>query len=208
MLVSQFIHFEPAYKLLREAVRSGQYGRLLSLSLMRETAPLWGNLGFGAIAANLMIHELDFVHALLGNPAKIKAWGDELPAEPDRGLPDRALAHAFLDYDGTCVQVTASSRMPAEYPFSVGYTAYFEYGKLDFSETDGREHSASSLICDTAAGREVLPLGPFNSYAASLAHVLSCLRSGEPSPLELDNAAAALTLAVELQRLLAGGRML
>ncbi|AWB43028.1 dehydrogenase [Paenibacillus sp. CAA11] len=198
ILVNQFIKFDPAYAYLHKAVQNRTYGKLLSVSLFRETPPLWGNLGLDAIAVKLMIHELDMLTWLLEAPELMNLWGSQ---PVDR--PEQSLVRAFYQSRGTFAEVLASSQMPEAYPFTVGYDAYFEEGKLSYRESDGNGQIHSSLQEYTPSGERVLSLTPVNPYEASLKHALECFAKPGESLLTLEQAARSLRLALQLESQLA-----
>ncbi|MNO43111.1 Glucose--fructose oxidoreductase precursor [compost metagenome] len=195
ILVNQFIKFDPAYKYLYEATQQEKYGKLLSLTLKRETPPLWGDLGLHAIATNLMIHELDFITWMLGSTAPNFVWGT------DGGKSDQALVRAIFQQPNVSAEIIVSSQMPTTYPFSVGYEAYFEQGKLVYQESDNMNGSVeSSFIEYTASGKQELLLDPANPYEKSIEHALHCLADGTLSIIELDHAIHAIELAIGIEK--------
>lgn len=193
ILVNQFIKFDPAYKYLYEVTTKEKYGKLLYLTLKRETPPLWGDLGLHAIATNLMIHELDFVAWMLGSTEPHSVWGT------DGGKSEQALVRAIFQQSHVSAEIVVSSQMPASYPFTVGYEAYFEQGKLVFQENDNMNGAVeSSLIEYTAVGKQDLLLEPANPYEKSLEHALHCLENGTLSEIEFDAALQAIELAIRI----------
>lgn len=199
ILVNQFIKFDYAYEYLYEAVRDGKYGELLQVTLRRETAPLWGDLGLSTIAANLMIHELDFIGWMLESPRLSAVWGITGSQE------GQALVQASFLQPGMNVQLLVSSQMPGSYPFTVGYEAYFAQAKLVFHESsDSSGKTTASLTGYTTAGQENIPLIPNNPYEASLRYALQCLHKGTDSILSLQHSLKSLELASELTKGLAG----
>ncbi|MEK5397343.1 Gfo/Idh/MocA family protein [Paenibacillus sp. FSL K6-2859] len=195
ILVNQFIKFDPAFKYLYETTHNEKYGKLLSLTLKRETPPLWGDLGLHAIATKLMIHELDFVTWMLGSIEPNFVWGT------DGGKSDQAIVRAVFQQSNRYAEIIVSSQMPATYPFSVGYEAYFEQGKLVYQESDNMNGAVeSSLIEYTAAGKLDLLLEPANPYQKSLEYALQCLIEGSSSIIELDNAIQAIELAICIEK--------
>lgn len=195
ILVNQFIKFDPAYKYLYEATHNEKYGKLLSLTLKRETPPLWGDLGLHAIATNLMIHELDFVTWMLGSMEPHSVWGS------DGGKSNQALVRAIFQQSHVSAEIVVSSQMPASYPFTVGYEAYFEQGKLVYQESDNMNGAVeSSLIEYTAVGKQDLLLEPANPYGKSLEYALQCLVEGSSSIIELDNAIQAIELGICIEK--------
>ncbi|WP_025688867.1 Gfo/Idh/MocA family protein [Paenibacillus zanthoxyli] len=194
VLVNRFIHFDPAYAYLRESCQKGTYGKLLSLTLKRETPPLWGDLGLESLHVNLMIHELDFISGIMDYPELLSAWGAEY--EDKR----QSLVRAAFGRDGAIAEIVSSSGMPDGYPFTVGYEAYFEAAKLVFHESDRDGAADSVLIEHTASGEQRLVLGEVNPYAKSLEHALKSFEQKSDSILALENAAKSLANALEIRR--------
>ncbi|KWX78417.1 dehydrogenase [Paenibacillus riograndensis] len=197
IMVNQFIKFDHAYTRLYESVNSGQYGKLLHVTLKRETAPLWGDLGLSKIAANLMIHELDMVTWLLGNPPISSIWGSS-------SKDGQALVHADFDTPQFSAEILVSSQMPEAYPFSVGYEAYFEQAKLVFHEVDYPDGKVEATLYEYGpAGKQEIVLDQGNPYEKSLRYALQSFTDGTPSIISLEHAANAAEAAFEITRKLA-----
>ncbi|MHA6528955.1 Gfo/Idh/MocA family protein [Paenibacillus sp. BAC0078] len=195
IFVNQFIKFDHAYSYLYEAVHSGQYGKLLRVSLKRETAPLWGDLGLSTIAANLMIHDLDFVTWLLGNPPLSVVRGTS------GGKDGQALVVAAFDTSDVSAEIVVSSQMPRAYPFTVGYEAYFEQAKLVFQESDYADGSIDATLYEYgASGKQEIVLDKLNPYEKSLRYALQTFQSGGDSIILLEHAAIAAEAAFEITR--------
>ncbi|MGG4445162.1 Gfo/Idh/MocA family protein [Brevibacillus porteri] len=197
LLVNQFIKFDPAYAYLRSAQTENKYGQLLSLSLKRETAPLWGDLGLSSITTNLMIHELDFVTWLFGRNANMSAWGTESSDKK------QSIVHSHFHYPDAHAEIVASSQMPTSYPFTVGYGAYFEKAKLVFQEADSHGQTETFLWEYTSSGKNELVLEPVNPYEESLRHAIQCFADHTQSIIDVDHAVESLELALALQKQLA-----
>ncbi|MBY9079224.1 Gfo/Idh/MocA family oxidoreductase [Paenibacillus sp. HN-1] len=196
VLVNRFILFDPAYAYLRECALRSTYGRLLSLSLYRETAPLWGDLSLSRLPLQLMIHELDLAASLASEPALEYAWGTEYPN------PGESLVNAVIGFGSASPRITvmASSGMPSHYPFTVGFEAYFESAKLVYRENC--DNGESSLLAFKPEGEQKIELRAVDPYAESLKHAIQVLGevSGaastiSDSPLSLRGAAESLRLA-------------
>lgn len=192
IMVNQFIKFDHAYTRLYESVNSGQYGKLLHVTLKRETAPLWGDLGLGKIAANLMIHELDMVTWLLGNPPISSIWGSS-------SKDGQALVHADFDTPQFSAKILVSSQMPEAYPFTVGYEAYFEQAKLVFHEVDYPDGKVEATLYEYGpTGKQEIVLDQGNPYEKSLRYALQSFTDGTPSIISLEHAANAAEAAFEI----------
>lgn len=195
ILVNQFIKFDPAYVYLYEAARSERYGKLLSFTLKRETAPLWGDLGLGSITTDLMIHDLDFVTWMLGGISDYSVWGTQT------GVDGQSLVRANFHNSEVFAETIVSSHMPKSYPFTVGYEAYFEHAKLIFHESeDMNGGSELSLTEYTSSGKHQLALEQATHCEKSIEHALQCLEDNASSMISLDHAVQALEIAVELRK--------
>ncbi|WP_342561214.1 Gfo/Idh/MocA family oxidoreductase [Paenibacillus sp. FSL R7-0345] len=195
VLVNQFIKFDPAYRYLYEAVQQEKYGRLLKLSLARETPPLWGNLGLDQIATSLMIHELDFVTWLLKDAAPTSVWGTRGPQD------GQSLVQATFNTPQVNVQVTAASLMPSAYPFTVSYEAYFEHAKLEYYEKEDMHGGTDTALYEySPSGRQELNLDKTNAYEQSLQHALQCFKNSTESVLSLNQALHAVITSFELRK--------
>ncbi|ETT70292.1 hypothetical protein C173_16496 [Paenibacillus sp. FSL R7-277] len=193
ILVNQFIKFDYAYEYLEQSARESAYGQLLHVSFRRETAPVWGDLGLSAIAANLMIHDLDAIAWLLDTPVPTFVWGTS------GGMDGQALVHASFAKAGVSAQLTVSSQMPEAYPFTVGYEAYFERGKLVFHETNAANGEVeASLTSYTSEGKTAIPVIPNNPYEKSLRHALLSLQNGTLSQLSLQSALKSVDMASKM----------
>ncbi|WP_043891402.1 Gfo/Idh/MocA family protein [Paenibacillus sp. Aloe-11] len=193
ILVNQFIKFDPAYTYLYEAHRQQKYGKLVSLSLKRETPPLWGDLGPSSIPAQFMIHELDLLAWLLGPCDPCTVWGTEV------AHPEQAQVRAYFQHQNTFTEVIASSHMPTSYPFTVAYEAYFEKAKLVYHESDENDLVPTALYEYTASGQQKINLESANPYEKSLDHALACFNGLSECLIPLEQAIQSLEMAIKIK---------
>ena len=134
--VGHCIRFWPEYQALRQYVRDGRGGRLLSLSLTRQssrpeyTIGNWANQESrsGGAALDLHIHDTDFVLALLGLPHAVQSR-----AVFDYSGP----AHIFTLYDYPDVVVSAEGgwNYPVKWGFRMAFQALFEKACIDYDSS-------------------------------------------------------------------------
>jgi len=154
LMIAQCIRFWPEYQFLRDTVRSGTLGALLSLNLIRIGAtPGWSARSWftdparsGGPIYDLHIHDVDFVNYPLGVPDRIQATARK---SAPTGAYD--VIHAqFLYDDGPQVQIHGGWSV-AQIPFVAGYDAWFEKGFIRF---DGRQDPALMVFDDSAESWE------------------------------------------------------
>jgi predicted dehydrogenase len=187
--------------LVRQAVETGEHGRLLSLtthrlgSYLRAGAPDHKD-HYSDPSTELMTFDFDFVGWLMGPPKRVVASAVSTP----QGLGEIS---ALLDYDdGRSATILASGLMPATYPFRVGFRALFETALIEseavFSEA-GPPRAALNVYPQT--GEPWRPDTPAtNPYQVELERFVACVRgTADPALLDVDNALAALTLSIATQ---------
>lgn len=193
--VNQFIKFFPEYSYIKQAITENKYGKLLSIDVYRKTPPIWGVLDKETIATNLMIHDLDFVTWILGEPAAVAVSS----ASKKNG---ECKVDACLKYDGITALVTASSMMPMSFPFTAGFHAIFENGAVDFNGEFPDGPPIKNTMLYLPERKEKLELNQANPYEAAIAHVVDCCQNGKESILGLADAAAAIKLACKIREML------
>jgi predicted dehydrogenase len=130
-MVAQVLRFWPEYQYFKQLIAEGTYGPLRQASFTRTSgAPAWGGwytdpARSGMAPFELHIHDLDFIHFLLGKPLEIQSYGwreDTLLA---------SYLRTRLVYPGVIVDAEAGwYRAPL--PFAADYRAVFEGAVLDY----------------------------------------------------------------------------
>jgi predicted dehydrogenase len=180
LMIAQCIRFWPEYRFLRDCVRDGRYGKLLSLSLARMGGrPVWSWQNWfldptrsGGPIFDLHIHDVDFVNSLLGKPARLYCSARKTEAT---GAYD--VMHTTFEYgDGPQVHIHAGWSLP-QIPFAAGYDAWFERG---FVRLDGRQSPALQVFTDPmrVEGAPAQFEAATDAYYNEIAYFLSCVQSG------------------------------
>jgi predicted dehydrogenase len=188
-----------AYAHLEKTVRSGEHGRLLSLSTwrlgsyLRPEAPDH-KAHYGDPTTELMTFDFDVANWLMGKPVLLSAAGS-------------GDVTALLSYDdGRHATIRASGLMPPPpgFPFTVGFRALFE-GALFTLETvfpDGVPHSTFT-ICKGADPPRPFETAQRNPYEVELRRFVDCIAGkADPVVLDVDRAIEALSLSLATQRAL------
>jgi len=131
--VGHCIRFWPEYQALRQYIRDGRGGRLLSLSLIRQssrpayTVANWANdeKRSGGAALDLHIHDTDFALALLGLPRAVHSR-----AAFDYSGPSHIVT--LYDYPDVVVSAEGGWNYPPHWGFRMAFQALFENACIDY----------------------------------------------------------------------------
>lgn len=197
-----------AYAHVEAAARSGEHGRLLSVTTWRLGSYLHADAPdrkahYGDPSTELMTFDFDFVHWLMGQPRSLSASAARMPD----GQPGEI--SALLSYpDGRHATVIASGLMPRGLPFTVGFRALFERAALEHLATFAGGPPKTSFT--VAAGRTAahpVPVAERNPFEVELQRFVDCIRGrADPALLDADRAIEALLLSLATQRSLAERR--
>jgi predicted dehydrogenase len=123
LMIAQVLRFWPEYVRVHATAASGRLGELQAVSAWRlATYPPWGSWfrdpeKSGGCLLDLQIHDIDFVHWLMGPPDSVFARGLQSPT----GSWDHVVT--TLGYPDAVAQVEASYLMPPGWPFRMGLRA-------------------------------------------------------------------------------------
>lgn len=200
LMIAQCLRFEPSYRMLREAVLSGKYGKLLSLSLCRNSAAPIGRNGWyrdakcsGGALLDLHLHDTDTVHYILGVPVAVTTRGI---TRPSGGIDEMV---SFYEYaDGALVAGEASWCRPG---WSFSTTAVFEKATV---EVDG---SGVKIAYPESPFELVKPEGE-NGYWTEIDYFARCVQENlEPEICSPESTRDSIRIALaEEQSALSGGR--
>ena len=120
--VAQVIRFAKEYFYVKNAIKSGKYGKITSGSFTRLSAkPIWSPFLMdwrksGTVAVDLHIHDVDYIRYLFG------AEPDEVRSAAARDS-EGVITHIFSNYrfGGAVVSAEASWDCPQNYPFTADF---------------------------------------------------------------------------------------
>lgn len=141
LFVAHVVRFFPEFAYVKDAVDSGEFGRLDSAHLKRVISkPQWAIDGVtpqrdweGDVVLDLHIHDADFVQFLLGMPDRVFATG---VAVSGRYL--YVNAQYLYDRLGTSIACQSGALSMEAVPFEQGFDVYFEKATLSFNSRSGR----------------------------------------------------------------------
>ena len=132
VFVGQVLHFTKEVEILKEAVQSGKYGRVLDAYFTRLTAaPNWVQGGWmfdkeksGLLPFDLHIHDLDLIVSLFGKPESYSFTSAGRENSKFR-------EHYRFNYNFGKLNIGAEAAWyHANYPFTARWRVYFEEGLL------------------------------------------------------------------------------
>jgi len=196
VFINLFILFHPSYRYLHQVIANNELGKLREIHVKRLTPAIWGSLGFETIVTNLMIHEIDFVTWILGEPDNIYAVGSSKNN-------NEANVTALLKYSDTAAVITGSSMFPKSYPFTVEYEAIFDNGVIIYHEEFSKNGNSRNLTKYTSYEKEeIISDQGRNPYEEVIRHVLECCDTGNETILSVDRALSSFRTALRIKGLI------
>jgi len=205
-MTAQVVRFFPQYEYLKETVDSGRLGPLTQLSMWRACSkPDWSGAGWyqdhklsGGGIIDLHVHDVDFLHHLLGRPRALSSSGC-------RGYTGGwdIVDTQFIYDEQKAVRVGVNFNMPKGFSFEGRFTAVFENGALMFSLLEG-----GGLREFTDEVRRV-ELPKKDGFAEEIAYFTRCIEKGEPPAKVMpESSAYSILLANKEAESLETGKMI
>ncbi len=207
LMIGHCIRFWPEYVELTRLVRSGELGRLLSLSLTRYSQfPTWGSDNWladecraGGAALDLHIHDTDYaLHLMGGAPDTIASAGN---------VDARGVSHVSttMTFGDVVVHTEGSWNLPPGTPFKMAFRATFERGAaimdggpLTVYTEDGARIPEMPKMAASAGGN----IADLGGYYYELRYFYEALRDGAPTD-RCTPESARLTLKTALEEIAA-----
>ena len=201
------MRFWPEWTWLRDTIRSGTYGRVLSASFQRMgSAPAWTDFyrdttRSGGALYDLHIHDADFIRWCFGEPREIVSAGtiDHL-STLYRFVGDAAPLHVVAE---------GAQNITPGFGFRMRYTVVFERATADFDIT----RTPTLLLCKDGRADAPAPpsVPPLSAYEIEIRHFLAAVvaatTGGTTPPLTatIDDAVRTTLLLEAEQRSMVGG---
>lgn len=139
--IGQVLRFKAEYVFLKEAILSGKYGKLESLTLERVGKVSIGWKGWfldekrgGMQIFDRHIHDADIVSWIFGMPKSVTSYGFE------RGAKNGGITHCVTKYNygkkSPLIVAEGSADLPDGYPFTASFRAVFENACVEFQNVN------------------------------------------------------------------------
>ncbi len=183
LMVGQVLRFWPHYCQVKELVDAGTLGAIRSITAYRlSKLPPWSSWfadpqKSGGCLLDLQVHDVDFVHWILGHPALVHTSG----LRSEAGSWDHVWT--TLGFGQRVAYIEASYLMPASWPFSSGIRLQGPKGCVEYTfrvrgNIEEREEGQHRLVLygadQTPISLDVPPGAPFVN---ELQYFLDCVRS-------------------------------
>jgi predicted dehydrogenase len=133
LMIAHILRFWPQYARIKELIDAGEIGSVRSITACRLSKfPPWSDwfrdpARSGGCLLDLQVHDVDFIHWILGHPQSVYTVGIQSPA----GSWDHV--HTTLTYPHAQACVEASSLMPESWPFTASLLVLGTEGALEYT---------------------------------------------------------------------------
>lgn len=184
LMIAHVLRFWPEYVALVDLVHSGAFGKPLSVVATRLSVPPgWADWFHdptlsGGPVLDLMIHDLDALNWVLGEPQSIYARGQQ--AKP--GL--WTYIQTIVDYGHTQGTIEADGMLPADYPFTCSLKVRCERASVEFVFRAGGvsvEMGGGSRLIVYESGRAYQPeVKAGDLFERQIAYFVECVYTQTP----------------------------
>lgn len=195
-MAAHVVRFMKAYAYLAEAIKTQKHGKLLKLILRRiSETPTWSWENWfldkersGHALLDLMIHDIDFMQSVLGQPKDIVGTHYEFSENSN-------FASAVYVYDGCSVSID-SGWFKGNPKFTADFFALFENGYI---QTDGKTLVECREPVELKKENDVRSAGinisDADGYTAECRYFLDCIKEGkQPSFVTPESSADSVAL--------------
>ena len=188
LMVAQVIRFWPEYAYLKAIYDHGTYGRLQQATFSRTCgAPAWAWDGWytdparsGLAPFDLHVHDVDYIHYLLGRPAKVQSIALDKPRLFISYIRTR------YSFDDDALVEAEAGWYPGQVPFAATFRAVFEGAVLDYNSEALTIYEAGKVAprkVDAAAAMTMdanINLSNLGPYYNEIAYFIQCLHDRVP----------------------------
>lgn len=198
-MTAQVVRFMNAYVYLKGIIDSKKYGKLESLTMRRFSAtPMWSwdnwfldEKKSGHVALDLMIHDVDYMQSVLGEPDQIVGV-----YHPMVNYTNYAMATYI--YDGCPVSIETGWYNDQKLGFVADFKAAFENGNLILKDGKLYENNVEVNFTEVEkVGETGINISNVDGYAGEIKYFIDCIRNDSPSDMITPESAAATIKLVE-----------
>jgi len=188
VMVAQVLRFWPEYVKIKEIYDSGELGEIITVSCTRlgqmVTWVEWHTdpAKSGETLMNLTLHDIDFLHYMLGKPVSVYSAGIR-----DAKNNYNDVMNIFRFENGANAIVNGSLNMTVGYPFTMRIRVLGTKGTLEFSWIAGFNigtESTSSFFW-YRPGKEVekVKVDSYDGYGKEIEYFVQCIIDGKDTEI-------------------------
>ncbi|GHU66011.1 hypothetical protein AGMMS49983_14800 [Clostridia bacterium] len=185
IMVAQVLRFWPEYATIKDYIDRGELGDIVTIYAARlGQMPSWGGWykdpdKAGGALENLILHDIDFLHYLLGKPKSVYSVG----AKDEYDIYNDVLS-VFKFENGANVYVDGSLRMTVGYTFTMHMRVLGTKGTMEFLYKGGEnvdtKNSLSELkIYHDGDGGKDVQYTSYDAYGKEVSYFAACIESGK-----------------------------
>jgi len=183
LMVGQVIRFWPQYAKIKQMYDEGVFGEFKGVSCSRlGQMPTWGEWykdpkKSGETLMNLTLHDIDFLHYLLGAPSSVYSAGikDDMDNYND-------VMNAFTFANGTNALVDGSLSMTPGYPFTMHFRGAGTKATVEFvykaGENIGAGATTSFVLYEEGKEPQDIAFDEYDGYGREIEYFAQCIESG------------------------------
>jgi predicted dehydrogenase len=182
LFIAHCIRFWPEYKVLKQLIASGRYGKVQGASFWRKSStPRWSWDNWlldaprsGSAIVDLHVHDTDYVNYVFGVPAAVYSSG-VVGAVSNTGV-DAVVTH-YVYPNGPHVTAEGNWALAPGFGFTHGFCVVLEKATIEM-DLKGQK----PLTIHPMKGKSITPKLPKDDgYVAELKHFVDCIAKGKGS---------------------------
>lgn len=201
LMIAHVVRFMAPYMYLKNAVDTEGLGKLLHLSMTRNSGiPLWSRDNWmidvkksGGEVIDLSIHDIDFACYLLGKPIEVSSIHREMKENTE-------FSSVNLTYEGTSVNIEGGW-YATQIPFKANFTAYFENGVIESNGVGITENGKAVEITDEteAVLLNGKPYTKDDAYRKEIEYFVDCIENNiETSAVLPESSMASVAACIDI----------
>ena len=186
LMVAHILRFWPQYVRIKEMIEADEVGSIRSVTAWRlGKYPPWSGwfrdpAKSGGCLLDLQIHDVDFIHWILGHPQSVYTAGIQAPTRSWDHV------HTTLAYPQAQVSIEATYLMPDSWPFTTGIRVLGNEAALEYTFCVGaniqereqashifRWYKSNGTVSDLSAPDE-------DMFTAQLRYFVGCVADRQP----------------------------
>jgi UDP-N-acetylglucosamine 3-dehydrogenase len=192
LLVGLFGRFMSDTQYIHDLIESGILGNIKTIYASRRTAPVWGDGWNENFILDLMLHDIDIITWLLGQPQSVTSRAVD---NVENGWGHVGIS---LEYPKANVFIEGCGIMPLSFPFSTTLRTVCEDGAIDLEWRWGDEFPISEIKVYPKVGQPQIPkIDGLDPYETECRYFVDCVKGeADPQLVSLETAIQSLQIAL------------